>query len=108
MSILALDLARQVGHARWHANVITSGTKSFAPLRGQGTEALFGKWSTWIEAEIREQEIDRNDSIAHLRIETSLFEVDYKSITLKKVLGYFAKLQIKVNPLVKKKLADLE
>jgi len=60
MNILALDLAKQVGYAQYIklSDDITSGSKSFAPLRGQSVMALFGKWSDWIRVQIGSHKFD--------------------------------------------------
>jgi len=53
MSILAIDFAKQTGHARLNDDqTISSGSKSFAPRQGETVRALFGKWDTWLELEI--------------------------------------------------------
>jgi len=60
MNILALDLAKQTGFSRYfsHGNNTYSGSKSFAPLRGQSVSALFGKWSIWIDTMLRVNEFN--------------------------------------------------
>ena len=60
MNILALDLAKQVGFARHFSNsgMTSSGSKSFAPRRGQSVGALFAKWQLWMDDTIRLHEFN--------------------------------------------------
>jgi len=84
MNILALDLAKQVGSAKWiddsnRMNDMSSGTKSFAPLRGQGVEALFGKWDVWVNSEIEKYYIDH---VAYELIDWKIQNKDWRAMYL--------------------------
>jgi len=57
MNILALDLAKQVGHAQFLSGWIHSGSDSFSPLPGQPKEVLFAKWDKWIHDRIKLEDI---------------------------------------------------
>jgi len=87
MNILALDLAKQVGHARIIEgdpfasvpNKLISGSKSFAPLRGQTAAALFGKFSTWIDYEIRTHKLN---VVSYERIDWAIKNKDWRAMYL--------------------------
>ena len=84
MNILALDLARQVGFAAWQddsnrMNHLSSGTKSFAPLRGQGVEALFGKWQIWLDDQLERTD---TDLVAYELIDWKILNKDWRAMYL--------------------------
>jgi len=77
MNILALDLAKQVGHAAYLDGQIESGTRPFAPFTGQPIGALFSKWDTWIEWKLRENDID---FVAYELIDWNIINRDWRQI----------------------------
>jgi len=57
MNILALDLAKQCGWATYGISY-ASGSKSFAPLRGQDVSFQFAKWSNYINRTLEDMRFE--------------------------------------------------
>ena len=80
MNILALDLARQTGHAmNLPDGTIVSGSTSFASLIGQDASATFGKFITWLNVQI-----DSHDSefVAYELIDWKIIGKDWRTMYL--------------------------